>query len=71
MNVIKEPTHECEWCSCVYQFNKTDFKEEREYVGEHQTNGYCSPNFIYEHNTYVECPVCGSKFIIKKRRETK
>lgn len=69
MNVIKAPTHQCEWCSCVYEFNKTDFKEEKKYIGEHQANGFCSPKSVYEHRTYVECPVCNSKFVIKSMRE--
>lgn len=71
MKILEHPKHQCTHCGCVYTFDKEDFKEERNYIGLHQSNGFSAPKDVYENVVYVECPICGLKFAINKRREEK
>lgn len=67
MNIIKAPNHKCEYCGCEYEFDSSDFKEEKIYFGSYQPNPICIPQSKYHCNTYVECPVCGNKFVFNTK----
>lgn len=58
INIVCKPQVKCNDCGCFYDFQKEDIKEEKIYEG---FDGYCLVR-------YVECPVCGRRFVISKKR---
>lgn len=70
IEIIEKPQHKCEICGCVYTFDKEDFKEKEEYQGYKEISWQVMRD-IYETITYVECPICGNKFVLKKETEAK
>lgn len=65
IEIIEKPTHKCSVCGCVFTFDKEDFQEDKEYVG------YQTFRDVYNINTLVHCPICGSPFIIKTEQKMK
>lgn len=59
MEILEYPTIKCK-CGCTFSYNKEDFKEEKIFQGTtpHLFN-------IYRIETYVNCPICNKRYLIK------
>lgn len=71
MKILKPATHICEKCSCEYEFDKQDFLEKKTCVANNLNKGLDGTPviFVYEHLTFVKCPICEERFIIRSEME--
>lgn len=68
--IIEQPQHKCDTCGCVYSFDKDDFQVQEDYVRNKQIS-YMTYRDLYIAKTFVKCPVCDTKFIIKEKTRYK
>ena len=61
MEILEYPTIKCK-CECKFSFTKEDFKEDKIYQGT-------TPHLfsIYKIETYINCPFCDKRYLIKSR----
>lgn len=62
IEILKKPQHKCEVCGCVYTFDKEDFKDDKNWI---KSIDYRS---LYEYRTFVECPICNAKYVLKSKQ---
>lgn len=67
MEIVEKPKVTCNVCGCVYAFGKDDFKTATVDNGMFQYSLHCVKH-MYAEITYVECPVCGKRHIVKERQ---